>query len=168
MFGRQALSYRFVRFKMPWRVKSPADDEVRSAAAILCIPNEKNVKLKNRAPKTFSRIRFDLGQRSRTDVLDFYLPKGIRHRIAVVYVYLIKLWTNYREDDEHGKTRYAAAGERVCLNFVANDGRVERAGSSSFSILQNSKSSRADNASQETMIYRTTRNDGFARCTTKL
>jgi hypothetical protein len=29
MFEQQTLSYRFVRFKIPWRVKSPVDDEVR-------------------------------------------------------------------------------------------------------------------------------------------
>jgi hypothetical protein len=29
MFDQQTLSYRFVRFKIPWRVKSPVDDEVR-------------------------------------------------------------------------------------------------------------------------------------------
>ena len=85
MFEQQTLSYRFVRFKIPWRVK-------------------KNVKLKNRVPRTFSRIRFELGQRSRTDVLDFYLPKGIRHRIVVVYVCLIRLWVNYRENGELEET----------------------------------------------------------------
>jgi hypothetical protein len=129
--------------------------------AIFCILNEKNVKLKNRVPRTFSRIRFELGQRSRTDVLDFYLLKGIRYRIAVIYVCLIRLWTNYREDDEYEKARRRGAGELVC-HFVANDRRVERAGLPSFSIFQNSKNLRVENAPQQTVIYRTTRNNGFA------